>query len=96
MIPLPGVAHDGAAGEAVGRLHADRPHPALAELLGDLGEHRDRLAFDLDLELERGVQRGKRTAGELDVDDGTGDADDAAVGAASTAGFSVTVTVLLL
>ena len=37
-----GVAHGGAAGEAVGRLHADRPDAALAELLGDLGEHLDR------------------------------------------------------
>ena len=52
-----------------------------AELLGDFGEDRDGLAFDLDLELERRVQRRERTAGEFDVDDGTGDADDAAVGA---------------
>ena len=36
-----GVAHRRAAGEAVGRLHADRPHAAVAELLGDLGEHHD-------------------------------------------------------
>ena len=42
-----GVAHRGATGEAVGRLHAHRTHAAVTELLGDLGEHdRCRLAVD--------------------------------------------------
>ena len=35
-----GVAHRRAPGEAVGRLHADGPHPAVADLLGHLGQHR--------------------------------------------------------
>jgi hypothetical protein len=34
-----GVAHLGAAGEAVGGLQADGPHPVVADLLGDLGPH---------------------------------------------------------
>ena len=37
--PLTSVADGRATGQAVGRLHADRPHAALAELLGDFGEH---------------------------------------------------------
>ena len=75
------VVHGRATGQAVGRLHADRPHAALAELLGDFGEHGYRLALDLDLELQRRVQRRQRAAGELDVDHRTGDPDDAALGA---------------
>ena len=42
------VAHLRAAPQAVGGLHADGPHPALADLLGDLGDDRDRLALELD------------------------------------------------
>ena len=41
------VAHRGATHEAVGRLHADGADAALAELLGDFGEHLDGLAFEL-------------------------------------------------
>ena len=74
------VANRRAAGEAVGRLHADGPHAAVAELLGDLGQHDDRLAVDLHGELERGVELGQRAARELDVDHGAGDADNASVG----------------
>ena len=74
-----GVAHRGATGEAVGRLQADGAHAAVAELLGDLGEHGDRLAVDLHGELERMVELGQRAAGELDVDHGAGDADHAPV-----------------
>ena len=36
------VAHGGAAAEAVGGLQADGPHPAVADLLGDLGPHERR------------------------------------------------------
>ena len=68
-----GVAHRRAPGQAVGRLHADRPHAALAELLGDLGEHDHDLALDFDLELQRRVQRRERTARKLDIDHRTGD-----------------------
>ncbi len=73
------VAHRGAPGEAVGGLHAHCSHAAVAELLGDLGQHDDGLSVDLHGELEGGVELGKRTAWELDVDHRTGDADDAAV-----------------
>ena len=41
-MPWPGVAHRRPTGEAVGRLQADGPHPALAELLGHLGQQRAR------------------------------------------------------
>ena len=36
------VAHRRAARQAVGRLQADGPHPAVADLLGDLGRDDDR------------------------------------------------------
>ena len=86
---MTGVAHGGAAGEAVGRLHADGPDAALAELLGHLGEHLRHLTGDGDVELEGRVDLGQLAAGELDVDDRAGDADDAAVGAAAAAGGGV-------
>ena len=75
-----GVVHDRAAGETVGRLHADGADATLAQLLGDLGEHRDGLAVDDDVELQCRVQRRQRAPRELDVDDGAGDADHPAVG----------------
>jgi hypothetical protein len=56
--PVASVAHGRPASQAVGRLHADRPDAALAELLGDFGEDAHRLAVDLDFELERRVQVG--------------------------------------
>ena len=71
-----GVAHGRAAGEPVGRLHADGSHPALAELLGHLGDQRVGGVLEGDVELQRLVDLGQRAAGELDVDDGTGDRDD--------------------
>ena len=73
------VAHRGATGEAVGGLHAHGAHPAVTELLGDLGEDLDVLAFDRDGELQRAVELGQRAAGELDVDHRSGDGDDATV-----------------
>ena len=75
------AAHHRATRQAVGRLHADRPHAALTELLGDLGEHRHVRAVDVDLERQRVFELGQEAALELDVDDRPGDADDAAVGA---------------
>ena len=60
---LAGVAHGRAAGQAVGRLHADRPDPAFAELLGDLGEDLDRLALDGDVELEAVLSSGSEPRG---------------------------------
>ena len=39
----------------------------------------DRLALDVDVELERAVQFGQRVGRELDVDDGADDGDDAPV-----------------
>jgi len=53
-----GVANRGAAHQAVGRLHGDRPHPALPEMLGNLGNDRLHLAADGDLELDGVVDLG--------------------------------------
>ena len=74
-----GVAHERAALETVGRAHADDADPAVADLLGDLGGDRDRLAVELDVELERGVDLGQRVGRELDVDHRSGDRDDASL-----------------
>ena len=93
-MPLAGVAHGRAAGQAVGRLHADGADAALAELLGDLGEHRLVVALDDDVELERRVDLGQRAAGELDVDHRAGDADDPAVGAAAARSVAFSVMVI--
>ncbi len=75
----PGVAHERAALEAVGRLHADDPHAAVTDLLRDLGDDRDRDAFELGVHLDGEVDLGQRVGRELDVDDRAGDGDDAAV-----------------
>ena len=74
-----GVAHRGAADEAVGRAQADGPHPAVADLLGDLGPDLLGLAVDRDVEGDGGVDAGHGVGRELDVDDRAGDGDDAAV-----------------
>ena len=60
---LPGVAHRGPPGQAVGRLHADRPHAAPAELLCHLGQHRHLLPVDVHRELDRHVDLGERARG---------------------------------
>ena len=52
-MPGPRLRTGGAPHEAVGRLHGDGPHPAVADLLGDLGGHHDVHAVDGDGELER-------------------------------------------
>ena len=76
-------------------------HAAVADLLRDLGDDRDRLALELDVHLERGVDLGQRVGRELDVDDGAGDRDDAAVlqlavGRGSAGRRSASCSVLLL
>ena len=54
-----GVAHRGAAAQAVGGLQAHGTHATVAELLGDLGEHGDvAAADDVDRHLDRGVYLG--------------------------------------
>ena len=78
-MPRPVLRTVGAAGEAVGRLQADAAHPALADLLGDLGGDEDLLAVDHELDLDGGVDLRQRVRRELDVDDGPGDRDDPAV-----------------
>ena len=75
-----GVVHRGAANEAVGRLQAHRADATVTELLSHLGDDRDGLAVDVDVEGDRVVELGERTAGELDVDHRSGDGDDAAGG----------------
>ena len=79
-MPWPVLRTGGAAGEAVGRLHADGPHAAVAELLGDLGEHVDvARRRSSTVNSTACVELGQRAAGELDVDHRAGDGDDAAV-----------------
>ena len=73
-----GVAHDGAADEPVGRLHAHAAHPSLADLLGDLGGDGQVLAVELDVHLDGVVDLGQGVGRELHVDDGAGDGDDPA------------------
>ncbi len=75
-----GVMHRGAAYEAVGRPQANGADSSVAELLGDLGDDGDGLAIDGDVEGDRVVELGERTAGELNVDHRSGDGDDAAGG----------------
>ena len=70
-----GVGHLLAAGEAVGRVHRDRAHGVLAEVLGDL-EHQPVAVV---VGLERGQDR-RQVAFEGDVDDGADDLGDGAVG----------------
>ncbi|KAB5588085.1 Acetylglutamate semialdehyde dehydrogenase [Ceratobasidium theobromae] len=76
-----GVAHLGAAHEAVGGLEGDGAHDVVAQVLGDL--ERDlavlvALAGALDGHLEGVVHLGQRLGRELDVDDGADDPRDAA------------------
>ena len=73
------VAHHRAAAEPVGGLEADGPHAAVADLLRDLGGDRDLGAFELGVHLDGHVDLGQAVGRELDVDDGSGDRDDAAV-----------------
>ena len=78
-----GVAHLGAADEAVGRLHRDGAHHVVADVLGDL-EGQGAVAATLlalaevDVDVQRVVELGHRLDGELDVDDRAGDAGHAA------------------
>ena len=58
---------------------ADGPHPAVADVLGHLGDDDRLLALDLHGELEGAVQLGQVVGRELDVDDGADDGDDAPV-----------------
>ena len=62
----------------MGFMQMARTRPC-AELLRDLGQDDDRLAVDLDRQLDRVVDLGEGVVGELDVDDRAGDGDDPAV-----------------
>ena len=73
------VAHRGAPDEAVGLLHADAAHPAVADLLRHLGGDLRRGALQLDGELDGVVDLGQGVRRELHVDDGAGDGDDPSV-----------------
>ena len=74
-----GVAHGRPPHQAVGRLHADAAHPPLADLLGHLGGDRDLAALEVQVDLDGVVDLGEGVGRELDVDDRTGDGDDAAL-----------------
>jgi hypothetical protein len=77
-----GVDHFLAAGEAVGRVHRDRAHGVLAEVLGDF-EHQ---AVAVVVGLERGEDR-RQLAFEGHVDDGADDLADAAEVVGCTGAF---------
>ena len=65
-----GLAHDGAAHEAVGRLHAHAPDAALADLLGHLAGDVTLLAVELEVHLHGVVDLRQGVGRELHVDDG--------------------------
>ena len=73
------VAYRRAAHQAVGLLHADAAHPAVADLLGHLGRHHERGPVQLDAELDGVVDLGQGGGWELHVDHRPGDGHDAAV-----------------
>ena len=79
LMPWPVLRTGAPRGQAVGRLQRDDPHPAVADLLGDLAGDHGLDAFELDGHLDGGVDLGQRAAGELDVDHRAGDGDDPAV-----------------
>ena len=84
-----GVAHRGAADQAVGRLHRDGADHVVADVLGDLEGQRacaPRSVAEVDVDVQRVVDLGHRVGGELDVDDRADDADDPADAGASVVG----------
>ena len=68
-----GVAHRGAAAQAVGGLEADGPDPVVADLLGDLGADLDWLAVDARPSWRGVLISGRASRRELDVDHRAGD-----------------------
>src|SRR6185436_17229253 len=74
-----GVLDRCATAQPVGRLQADGPDAAVADLLGDLGPHLDGRAVDLDGHRQAGVDLREGVGRELDVDHRAGDGDDPAV-----------------
>ncbi len=75
-----GITHGRAPGEAVSRLHGNCPHPAFADLLGNLGDDGDGVPVDLDVEFEGRVDLRELSLRELRIDHRSSDADDLAVG----------------
>jgi hypothetical protein len=73
-----GVGHLGAADQAVGRLHGDRPDHVVAQVLGDLEGERARAAGQLDVDVQGVEDVWHRVARELGVDDRADDPDDPA------------------
>ena len=71
------VAHGGAADEPVGLLHADAADAPVTDLLRHFGCHGVRGAVELNVELDLVVDLRQGVRGELDVDHGSGDGDDA-------------------
>ena len=72
------VAHLGSTHQTVGRLHRNRAHHVVTNVQGDLKSQQASFTADLHVELKRVVQRWHRLERELDVNDGTGNACDAA------------------
>jgi hypothetical protein len=88
-----------AADQAVGGLHRDGAHQVVAQVLGDLQGERLREVTERHLDGQGVVQLGNLVARELDVDDGAGDADDAAdpglsVGGVGGGGHQLSLPVL--
>ena len=80
VIGRAGVAHLGAADQAVGRLHRDRPDHVVAQVLGDLEGQRLGAPGQGHVDVQRVEDLGHRVARELGVDDRADDPDDAADG----------------
>jgi hypothetical protein len=73
------VAHRRAPHQPVGRLHGDRPHPAVTDVLGHLGHDGRLLALGLHRELQGEVDLGEGVRRELHVDHRADDGHDAPV-----------------
>ncbi|CAB4324762.1 unannotated protein [freshwater metagenome] len=73
------VAHRRATTETVGGLHGDHAHPAVADLLGHLGDDDDVGVAVVEGHLNSGVDLGKSPTGELNVDHRAGDGDNSPI-----------------
>ena len=77
VIGAAGVAHLGAADQAVGRLHRDGAHHVVAQVLGDLEGQRLLAAGQVDVDVQGVEHLGHGVARELGVDDRADDPDHA-------------------
>jgi hypothetical protein len=64
------IDHDGSPPQAVGRLHADRAHRGIADVLGHLRDDRFGPVGAFTFDMQRGRDLGKVLGREFDVDHG--------------------------